>query len=174
MSYIEKQKLEGKTILLDTYGHWISFVQPIAFIPIMVASWIALPHLLGAGEATDFGYIESYGLLSWTSMKMLGVIMVLSGILYLFAWIRYRASEYAVASFRTADKQGIIFRHTGEMPLDKIESVHADQSIMGRLLGYGTVTVVGTGETKQHLKLVPDPMAFRAEAMKRMARASRR
>lgn len=174
MSYIKKEKLPDETIRLDTYGHWISFVQPIMFIPIMMAGWIMVPRLLGSGDPSDFGYIPSYDLFGASSLKALGIIFLLSIGLGFYAWLRYMASEYSVTDFRTVDKQGLIFRHTGEIPIAQIESVHADQSIPGRILGYGTVTIVGTGETKQNLKLVPNPNAFRAAAMQEMARFNRK
>jgi len=174
MSYIEKEKLPDETIRLDTYGHWICFVQPIAIVPIMLAGWVMTPRFLGSGDPSDFGYIPSYPLFGATSLKALGIILLLSIGLGLYAWLRYMASEYSVTDFRTVDKQGLIFRHTGEIPIAQIESVHADQSIPGRILGYGSVTIVGTGETKQNLKLVPNPNAFRAAAMQEMARFNRK
>ncbi len=33
------------------------------------------------------------------------------------------------------------------MNMDKVESVDVDQSIMGRLLNYGDITIRGTGES---------------------------
>lgn len=165
MSYIKKQKFEGETVHLDTYGHWISFVQPVAFIPIMLACWYMLPQILGAGDPSDLGYIASYDLLGESSLTALAVIAGLSILLLLVAWVRYRASEYAITNHRATNKQGIVFRHTGEMSLDQIESVHVDQTIIGRILGFGTVTIVGTGDSREQLKMVPDPMAFRNMAM---------
>jgi hypothetical protein len=36
---------------------------------------------------------------------------------------------------------------TNEMNMDKVESVQVDQSILGRMLDYGTVTILGTAAT---------------------------
>jgi uncharacterized membrane protein YdbT with pleckstrin-like domain len=42
-------------------------------------------------------------------------------------------------------KKGFIWRNTAEMNMDKIETVDVLQSIPGRLLGYGTIRILGTG-----------------------------
>ena len=42
-------------------------------------------------------------------------------------------------------KRGFINRHTEEMNMDKVASVDVDQSILGRILDYGTVHLMGTG-----------------------------
>jgi uncharacterized membrane protein YdbT with pleckstrin-like domain len=47
------------------------------------------------------------------------------------------------------------------MNLNKIESVNVDQSIMGRLLGYGTVTIIGTGGSRETFEQIADPIQFR-------------
>jgi uncharacterized membrane protein YdbT with pleckstrin-like domain len=58
-------------------------------------------------------------------------------------------------------KRGFITRNTAEMNMDKIESVQVDQSVLGRLLDYGTVTVLGTGQGLEPIKRVAAPIAFR-------------
>jgi uncharacterized membrane protein YdbT with pleckstrin-like domain len=52
-------------------------------------------------------------------------------------------------------------RNTAEMNMDKVESVKVDQSVLGRMLDYGTVTVVGTGQGLEPIKDVASPIAFR-------------
>jgi hypothetical protein len=47
------------------------------------------------------------------------------------------------------------------MNLDQVESVDVDQSIPGRLLGYGDVTINGVGEGKETIALIGSPLQFR-------------
>ena len=58
-------------------------------------------------------------------------------------------------------KVGFISRRTLEMNLNKIESVNVDQSFWGRIFGYGTIVVIGTGGTKEPFAGISNPMAFR-------------
>jgi uncharacterized membrane protein YdbT with pleckstrin-like domain len=48
-----------------------------------------------------------------------------------------------------------------EMNMAKVESVDVDQSILGRLLGFGTVTIHGTGGGIERMRNIANPIAFR-------------
>jgi uncharacterized membrane protein YdbT with pleckstrin-like domain len=72
-------------------------------------------------------------------------------------------SEFAITSKRIVIKVGLISRHTVEMNLSKIESVNVDQGIMGRILGYGTITVIGTGGTRESFQNIANPVEFRRQ-----------
>lgn len=78
-------------------------------------------------------------------------------------WLRRKCSEFVVTSRRVIMKTGIISRNVFEMRLQKIESVDLAQSIPGRVFGYGTVTVHGTGDTARTFSMIADPVRFRHE-----------
>jgi len=77
------------------------------------------------------------------------------------AMIRNATSEFAVTNRRVIVKVGLISRTTLEINLAKVESIGVDQSLLGRLLSYGTIVVVGTGGTREPFKDIADPMGFR-------------
>ena len=70
-------------------------------------------------------------------------------------------SEFAITNKRVIMKVGLIRRKALEMNLSKIESVNVDQTIMGRILGYGTITIIGTGGTRESFHRISKPMEFR-------------
>jgi len=71
------------------------------------------------------------------------------------------SDEFAITNHRIIIKIGLISRRTVEMNLSKVETVNVDQSILGRMLGYGTITIVGTGGTKEVFENINDPIDFR-------------
>ncbi|HUH51973.1 MAG TPA: PH domain-containing protein [Flavobacterium sp.] len=71
------------------------------------------------------------------------------------------ADEFAITNKRIIVKTGLISRKTFEMNHSKIESVNVDQSILGRILGYGTVSIVGSGGTREVIANIRQPLAFR-------------
>jgi len=81
--------------------------------------------------------------------------------LFIAPLIQSATSEFAITNKRVIIKVGLISRRTLEMNLSKIESVNVSQSILGRLLGYGTIVVVGTGGTREPFAAITDPLAFR-------------
>jgi len=58
-------------------------------------------------------------------------------------------------------KTGFIKRRTFEMSLDKVESVDVNQSILGRLMNYGNLTIQGVGEGTETISTISSPLAFR-------------
>lgn len=91
---------------------------------------------------------------------------------WLWAWIAYATTELAITSKRVIAKTGLVRRSTSEMFLDKIESIQVDQSVLGRMLGFGTVIVSGTGVHSAPFRNVAHPLELRRQFM--MAADARR
>lgn len=91
------------------------------------------------------------------------IFFTLGGIFTLFILpaLRRWSDEFVVTNKRIIVKTGIISRRTLEMNLNKIESVNVDQSIIGRLLGYGTITIIGTGGTRESFPDIGHAVEFR-------------
>ena len=91
------------------------------------------------------------------------IFFTLSGFLTLFiapALVRW-SDEFVITNKRIICKTGLFSRRTLEMNLNKIESVNVDQSIFGRMLGYGTITIIGTGGTRESFPGIGDAVEFR-------------
>lgn len=69
--------------------------------------------------------------------------------------------EFAITNKRVIIKTGLISRKTFEMNHSKIESVNVDQGILGRIFGFGTITIVGSGGTKEIFPNIKNPIEFR-------------
>lgn len=66
---------------------------------------------------------------------------------------------FAVTRFRVIFVHGILTRRVDMMPLTKITDLAVDRSIMGRMLGYGTIVLESAGQDQALSKLeyVPEP-----------------
>ncbi len=71
------------------------------------------------------------------------------------------STELAVTDRRIIAKFGFIRRSTVELNLTKIESVRVEQSVAGRIFGYGSIIVTGTGSTMDPIAFIADPIRFR-------------
>ena len=91
---------------------------------------------------------------------------VLIGIPWLItAILQKKTTEMAVTNKRVIIKTGIISRRTIEMNLSKIENIEVNQSIIGRIFGYGIITIVGTGGTHEPFENVSQPLDFRKSVL---------
>jgi uncharacterized membrane protein YdbT with pleckstrin-like domain len=89
------------------------------------------------------------------------VVAVVALVLTAKAWFHRWTTETDVTNLRVVHKTGFIKRRTFEMSLDKVESVDVNQSILGRILNYGSVTVRGVGEGAETIDTIAAPLDFR-------------
>jgi len=62
-------------------------------------------------------------------------------------------------------KRGLVSRHTEEMNISKVETVDVDQGVGGRIFGYGTLIIRGTGGGWEPLRRISSPLAVRNAIM---------
>ena len=97
---------------------------------------------------------------AWLSLILLGVVGV--GILIFFSiMIRIWTTEIVVTSLRVIYKRGWISRSTEELALQTVEEVNLQQSVLGRMMGFGRVHIRGSGEGEISLPNIADPLGFR-------------
>jgi uncharacterized membrane protein YdbT with pleckstrin-like domain len=147
--YIDEILQPGEKVLYSTNAHWVFYLPAIAG---GVVSLLLL--ILSRTIAVD-----------WLVMLCLATAAVLAIVALYFAaraWFHRFSTETDVTDRRMVHKTGFVKRHTFEMALDKIESVDVDQSIFGRILNYGDVTIMGVGEGRQKIDTIASPLAFRS------------
>ena len=145
MSYLDDHLLAGERIVYRAHLHWSTFATSI----VVVALGIALAIVLGV-------YQPAY----WYAGAALSGIGLL---LAIAPAIHYASSEFAVTDKRVVAKLGFIERESLETLLSKIEAIGVDQGIVGRMLGYGTITITGTGGTEESFPRIADPLEFRRQ-----------
>jgi len=81
--------------------------------------------------------------------------------LFIAPMIDRYTDEFAITNKRVVIKTGLISRKTIELNLSKIESVNVDQTVMGRIFGFGTITIIGIGGTREAFVNIRKPLEFR-------------
>jgi uncharacterized membrane protein YdbT with pleckstrin-like domain len=146
--YIDDILQPGEKVLYSTNAHWI-FYGPA------ITAWIvALVLFVSSRETSIEGLILVY--LSASAVVAIGAIYWT-----VKAWFHRWTTETDVTNMRVVHKTGFIKRRTFEMSLDKVESVDVNQSILGRVLNYGNVTVRGVGEGVETIDTIAAPLEFR-------------
>jgi uncharacterized membrane protein YdbT with pleckstrin-like domain len=148
--YIDEILQPGEKVLYSTNAHWMFYLPAIG-------AWIVVAILLILSFAA--AAIPALMLVCWASAA---VVAIAALFWTLRAWFHRWTTETDVTNMRVVHKTGFIKRRSFEMALDKIESVDVDQSILGRLLNYGDVTVNGVGEGRENIRTIAAPLAFRS------------
>jgi len=144
MSYVQRTLGTKETILYSTGYHWLYWLGvSILSGPFCAVALVSIPY-----KGWDF------------------LILAMLFIPFLFGLGRFIhgiALEVAVTSDRFVKKTGLVSITTEEVSLDKIEEVNVDESILGRIFGYGTVSVHGTGAGNIQVRMISDPVKLRRE-----------
>jgi uncharacterized membrane protein YdbT with pleckstrin-like domain len=149
MSYIETVLEPDESVLEWAHLHWIIFVPAFGLLlvgAVMLAVAIIDPNL--SFHASPVG---AFGI----------ALMVVAFFMRIWAGATRKATEIAVTTDRVIIKRGVFRLSTIEMNADQIESVQVEQSILGRLFDFGTVTINGTGSGIEPIPKVAAPVAFR-------------
>ena len=164
MSYAEKHLIPGESVQYETKLHWIVMlghaVVGIALALLAIAipiAWASLPTKKKGPSVPGAIYLVAL------------MFLLVGGGLFLAGMLRRKATEMAVTSKRVIVKTGITERRTVEILLSRIESVTVDEPALGRLLGYGTVTVRGTGGTPETFEKIYHPLEFREQVQRQIA-----
>jgi uncharacterized membrane protein YdbT with pleckstrin-like domain len=146
-SYVDSVLAEGERIVhraaISRWKFFLSYLVGSLFLLTAVGAYVATEN--HAGE----------------SLAMVAVPLVLGIALILSAVIRRQTTELVLTDRRIITKRGLISRNTVEMNLNKVESVHVDQSLTGRIFNYGDITVVGTGSSLEPLLGISSPLELR-------------
>ena len=145
MSYVQRVVQPGEQVRHISSIHWIVYWPGVAVALLAVVAYYfsETRFLTGVWRYTAYA-----------------LALVAVGLL-IQQWFRWWITEIAVTDRRVIYKKGLVRRQTNEMNMDKVESVKINQSILGRLLDYGDVTILGTGEGFETLRTIASPIELR-------------
>lgn len=119
--------------------HWLIFFWPtmMACLALFVGAWVV-------------------------QLKEVALIFLVFSLVWWFVtWINYRVSSLTIEKNRAIFRTGLLVRKTTDIPFTKIESIDVRQSIIGSIMGYGALTVTGTGGTRHFIDFVDKPLTCR-------------
>jgi uncharacterized membrane protein YdbT with pleckstrin-like domain len=146
MSYVAKVLQPGEQVVHLVRLHWIMYLPAIIVLIIGLAV-LAIP-------STSDNRVIIY--------SISGVLLLIAALSAFRAWFKQFTTEIAVTDRRIIYKTGFISRHTAEMNMHRVETVAVEQGIIGRMLGYGTVHIRGTGAGIENLTMIADPLGLRS------------
>jgi hypothetical protein len=162
MSYVESNLVPGETVIYQTRLHWIVMLGHVFAgclllgLPGLILLYYSYSH--SAMDANARHLTEAGGV----ALLACGAVVILMGL------VRRNATEMAVTNRRVVIKTGLMSRKTIEMLLNKVESIEVSETAMGRMLGYGTIVVIGTGGTSDPFRKVAHPLEFRSQVQQQI------
>jgi uncharacterized membrane protein YdbT with pleckstrin-like domain len=136
MPFPRRLLIEGEELVLDLRPHWIALVMPS-----IVTALVVVGYVLALGYAPDEG--TSRQIVVW------GALIVGLAILAWYplrAFIAWATSNFAVTTDRIIHREGFIAKRSMEIPLEAINDVRFQQSILERIVGAGDLIIQSASE----------------------------
>jgi len=164
LSYVEKHLIPGETIQYQTKLHWIVMLWHVVIAAVFELLAMTL-------FVTSFSRPSgAKAMPSRSAVYVAALICFLVGAALLcIGLLKRNVTEMAVTNKRVIVKTGLTERRTTEILLSRIESVVVDEPAMGRILGYGTVIVRGTGGTPEIFEKIQHPLKLREQVQSQIA-----
>jgi len=153
MSYIDSNLMKDERVQFRTKKHLIIYVFPLAWT---IFSAYASPYM----RANPF------------LVKLAWLPWLLALIFWLYVWLEYVTSEFVVTNKRIMMREGFFFRHTNETRLAAVSQVNVDQSLLGRMLGYGIVSINAFGAF-DYFPSIARPVLFQRYVNEELDKVSR-
>jgi uncharacterized membrane protein YdbT with pleckstrin-like domain len=160
MGYVDENLIQGESVQYRAPLHW-----KVAFVPMSVAAVLVLIGTL------IFLQGSLYPDVAIVLRVIGGMLLVAAVIRAVGVWILMSSAEFAVTNKRVILKTGFVRNKTAEMFLAKVESVGVDQSVLGRLLGYGSIVIRGTGGSLEPFSDIARPLEFRRQIQQQIGRS---
>jgi uncharacterized membrane protein YdbT with pleckstrin-like domain len=157
MSYTKKHLMPGEEIEREAQLHWLVYLP--AFI-LLALSILLFAVVFKAGETAT------------GAMILPEIFMGGAAVAALAAFVKRSSSEFVVTNKRVMVKRGWLRRHSTEILLRQVEGITVDQDILGRMLGYGTIVVEGTGSDRTPYRGIASPMEFRLAVQEQIERST--
>jgi uncharacterized membrane protein YdbT with pleckstrin-like domain len=138
VSYIDENLLPNEHVVYRADLHWIIFARAILVLVVGLVL-VFVPRIAQASVV----------------VLLIGVVMLVP------PFVAYRTTELGVTNKRVIVKTGLFRRRTLELLLRQVEAILVDQSLLGRLFGFGSITLTGTGGVREIFHRVRDPLELR-------------
>lgn len=136
MSFPKKLLADHEKLVLDLRPHWIALVLPVVVTVLVLVAWIVL-----------YQFFDPPTVVKW--------VAIIAGVLILIAFpgralLSWLTSHFVVTTDRVIHRSGWLAKRAMEIPLERINDVRFEQSVLERVVGAGDLRIESGGEYGQN------------------------
>ena len=175
-AYVEKNLRQNETVQAKCHVTWTAFVPiiirsllmaGIGFLIIYGASEMLIDFRADMYEAEGLGYYfasDEFGITS-VVFSLLSIALFVVSILYaVIPILKLACIELVVTDKKIIGKTGVIYSNAMDVYLEKIDNFVIDETLLGRLFKYSTITV-GTASQTLKFPYMQNAVAFKNKVM---------
>ncbi len=157
MGYADSLLSTGERIIHREKQHWFVFVWGARFTILALIVGIILAWV-SAGLAPDGVSGSARTILSWVVV----IIFVVGLAVLLWTILHYLNQEYVITNRRVMQVAGVLNKTSTDSSLEKINDARLEQSIFGRIFGFGDLDVMTAAEIGiDKFRMIKDPIKFK-------------
>lgn len=142
--------MPGEKMVLASNPHWFYFWKQVLAAIGLLGLLVLLWTLEVDWASTVVGWVT-----------LVAFVVLLIDVIYEF--VQWQTTRFAITDQRVAYQSGIIRRRGVSIPLNRINNVNFEQSLIARILNNGVVTIESAGQTGDSVfENIPNPEHVRA------------
>lgn len=136
MAFPKRLLADHERLILDLRPHWIALVAPVLVAVLILVAEILL-----------FALFDPPAVVRWIAIVGGVVLAVAFPLRWLLAWL---TSHFVVTTDRVIHRSGWLAKRAMEIPLERINDVRFEQSVLERIVGAGDLRIESGGEFGQN------------------------
>jgi Bacterial PH domain/Short C-terminal domain len=162
MSYAKNLLSRGEEVVYETRQHWFAVVAKVGiwFLVLIVALAIIIWVASSPAQVLDNETVDGI-------VTVIAVVGLLGGFAYI-GWVLWdwRNQEWLITTRRVMRAEGILNKSVSDTSLEKINDARLDQSLFGRIFGFGTLDILTAaeevgGNSVADFPMIADPVDFK-------------
>jgi uncharacterized membrane protein YdbT with pleckstrin-like domain len=143
VAFPEDSLTDDERVILHLHPHWKAMIWPTFWTLVLVAA-VVVASVAGPAGTGGNVLVVAVG----------GVAFLLWVWLAFWPFLLWRSTHFVFTNERVLLREGIFSRQQRDIPLNRVNDVSSNQSLIERMLGCGTLTVESAGERGQ--SVLPD------------------
>jgi uncharacterized membrane protein YdbT with pleckstrin-like domain len=162
MSYARNLLSRGEEVVYESRQHWFAIIARtwlwilVAIVSLAVLLWIG-----ANGQVLDNTMVDGV-------VTVIALAALLGAVAYIgFVLWDWRNQEWLITTRRVIRAEGVLNKSVSDSSLEKINDARLDQSVFGRIFGFGTLDILtaaeelNAGSNVADFPMIADPVPFK-------------
>jgi uncharacterized membrane protein YdbT with pleckstrin-like domain len=162
LSYARNLLSRGEEVVYESRQHWFAVIARTWLWLLIAIVALAVVIFLVSGDQPILGSAEFDQVITIVAV----IALILAAVLVGYVLWDWRNQEWLVTTRRVIRAEGVLNKSMSDSSLEKINDARLEQSLVGRIFGYGTLDILTAAEevggaSVADFPMIADPVAFK-------------
>jgi len=162
LSYARNLLSRGEEVVHESRQHWFAVIARTWLWLVIAIVALAVVIFLLSGDQPILGSAEFDQVVTIIAV----VALLLAAVLVAYVLWDWRNQEWLVTTRRVIRAEGVLNKKMADSSLEKINDARLEQSLFGRIFGYGTLDILTAaeemgGQSLSDFPMIADPIDFK-------------